>query len=244
MLNEDQIAKIVEEVIARLTRSQRSEHKLSIVFQKSVITAEDVSSAISKGCRYISAKTKVVVTPLAQDMMRKAGISLAIAENLTADSDSTKIPESSFERVALGSDHSGYAMKEAIKKFLKESGRDVVDFGTSSTQPVDYPDISEKVANAVSEGECGTGIVIDGGGFASAIVCNKVPGVYAAVCWDTLMAREARSKVGANLLSLGAYMTGEPMALQIVKIWLDTAFAGGRHQRRLDKIKKVEDKNK
>ena len=132
-------------------------------------------------------------------------------------------------------------MKEAIKRALQEEGRTVRDFGTFSPESVDYPDFAFKVAEAVADGTCWTGIMVDGAGFASAIVANKVPGILAATCWDLFTVRLAREHVGANVLTLGGKVLGTGLALEMVKVWLETPFAGGRHQRRTDKIRKVEE---
>lgn len=142
--------------------------------------------------------------------------------------------------VAMGADHGGYALKEALKAFLGELGYRVVDCGTHSTEPVDYPDLAYAVARLVSSGEAWRGIVVDGAGIGSAMAANKVPGVRAALCYDHATAINSREHNDANVLTLGAGLIGPNLARQIVQSWLATAFGGGRHQRRVDKIVEIE----
>ncbi len=138
--------------------------------------------------------------------------------------------------IAIGADHGGFALKERIGFRLKEQGRTVVDCGTNSSDPVDYPDIAHAVARLVSEGEAIVGIVVDGAGIGSAMVANKVPGVRAALCYDISTARNAREHNHANVLTLGAGMTGDALAWQITEEFLSTPFGSGRHARRVAMI--------
>jgi ribose 5-phosphate isomerase B len=142
--------------------------------------------------------------------------------------------------VALGADHGGYALKETLKAFLSELGYRVIDCGTASTDPVDYPDLAYAVARLVSSGEAWRGIVVDGAGIGSAMAANKVPGVRAALCYDYSTALNSREHNDANVLTLGAGLIGVNLAKQITQAWLETAFGGGRHQRRVDKIMEIE----
>lgn len=145
-------------------------------------------------------------------------------------------------RVVIGSDHGGYEMKKDLIGLLKELGHEVVDFGTHSTEPVDYPDVACLVATAVAREQGGTtvGIMIDGAGTGSAITANKVPGVRAAACYDTFTARNSREHNHANVLTLGSRNTGIEIAKEIVKVWLGSTFSGGRQQRRIEKVLQVE----
>jgi len=127
-------------------------------------------------------------------------------------------------------------MKERIGFRLRESGREVIDCGTDSTEAVDYPDLALAVAEKVASGECSEGIVVDGAGIGSAMVANKVPGVRAALCYDISSARNSREHNHANVLTLGAGLIGEALAWQIVEEWLATPWAEGRHARRVEKI--------
>jgi len=139
-------------------------------------------------------------------------------------------------RIGIGSDHAGFDYKEAIRKFLKELGHEVTDFGTNSAQPVDYPLFIRPVAEAVARGQCERGVVLGGSGNGEAIVANRVRGVRCALCWNIESAELARQHNDANALSLGQRMMTLDTALAIVKTWLDTPFEGGRHQRRIELI--------
>lgn len=139
-------------------------------------------------------------------------------------------------RVAIGSDHAGFEYKEKIKALLTSLGHEVRDFGTSSTEPVDYPLFIRPTAQAVASGECERGIVLGGSGNGEAIVANKVHGVRCALCWSLETAKLAREHNDSNVLSLGQRMIPEDLALEIVKTWLVTPFEGGRHIRRIAEI--------
>jgi ribose 5-phosphate isomerase B len=139
-------------------------------------------------------------------------------------------------KIAIGSDHAGYEYKEKIKTLLIGLGHEVEDFGTSSAQPVDYPLFISPTAEAVARGECERGIVLGGSGNGEAIVANKVHGIRCALCWNVETARLAREHNDSNVLSLGQRMLPEGLALEIVKVWLVTPFAGERHARRIAMI--------
>jgi ribose 5-phosphate isomerase B len=142
--------------------------------------------------------------------------------------------------VAIGADHGGYEMKEALKPELSSLGFEIQDVGTNSKDAVDYPDFAHAVAQAVSSGKAWMGIMIDGAGIGSCIVANKVPGVRAGMAYDYSSAVNSREHNDTNVLTLGAGLIGVNLAKQIVKTWLTTDFAGGRHTPRVDKIKSVE----
>lgn len=142
-------------------------------------------------------------------------------------------------QIVIGSDHGGYALKEALGGFLRDAGHDVTDFGTHSEAPVDYPDFAFLVAAGVATGDHELGIIVDAAGIGSSIVANKVPGVRAALCNDLYSARNSREHNNANVLTLGARMIGIGLAQEIVKVFLGTAFAD-RHQPRIDKIVDIE----
>ena len=139
-------------------------------------------------------------------------------------------------KIAIGSDHAGYHYKEQIKKFLKENGHEFHDFGTDSDEPVDYPLFIRPVAEAVAKGEYDRGIVLGGSGNGEAMVANRIAGVRCAICWNIESARLCRQHNDANMLSLGARMISSEEAFGIMKAWLDTAFDGGRHLRRIRQI--------
>ncbi len=142
--------------------------------------------------------------------------------------------------IAIGSDHGGFELKETIKSELKKQGHQVLDVGTFSTESVDYPDFCVKAAGAVLEGRAEFGIMVDGAGVGSAMAANKMRGIRAAVCNDHFSARNAREHNNANMLCMGSMIVGKGAALEIVKIFLESLFEGGRHQRRVDKIMAVE----
>lgn len=143
-------------------------------------------------------------------------------------------------KLAIASDHGGFELKEIIKEYLiKDLKHEVVDFGTHSTSPVDYPDFAFLVSVAVANSEVDYGIIIDGAGIGSAIVANKVPGIRAALCNDLFSARNSREHNKANILTLGSQIVGKGLAKEIVRIWLLTEFES-RHQTRIDKILNIE----
>ena len=139
-------------------------------------------------------------------------------------------------KIGIGSDHAGFAYKEAIKVHLQKLGHEVVDFGTDSEVSVDYPLFIRPVAEAVARGEVERGIVLGGSGNGEAIVANRVHGVRCTLCWNTESARLGRAHNDSNCLSLGGRMVSEAEALAIVDVWLATPFDGGRHQRRIEMI--------
>lgn len=144
-------------------------------------------------------------------------------------------------RVALGADHGGYRLKEAIKKWLGEMGIPYEDFGTHSPEAVDYPDYARVVAEKVAGGEFDRGILVCGTGIGMCIAANKVPGVRAALVHDVFSARATREHNDSNVLTLGERVVGEGLARAIVEAWLETGFAGGRHARRVEKIRSMEE---
>ena len=139
-------------------------------------------------------------------------------------------------RIGIGSDHAGYAYKEMLITMLRSRGHEVVDFGTSSPEPVDYPKYIRPVALAVAAGECERGIVLGGSGNGEAIVANRVRGIRCALCWNVESARLGRLHNDANMISIGERMVSREDAVAIVDTWLTTAFEGGRHIRRIQMI--------
>ncbi len=141
-------------------------------------------------------------------------------------------------KIAIASDHAGYTLKEAIKTALPEL--EFVDYGTHSEESMDYPDTGSKAAEAVADGTCSKGVLICGSGIGMSIVANKIRGIRAALCSTTDIARLSRMHNDANILVLAARFTAAHYAIDILKAWLDTDFEGGRHQKRIDKISKIE----
>lgn len=136
-------------------------------------------------------------------------------------------------KISLGTDHAGFRLKEKVKELLNSLGHEVIDFGTFSEEPVDYPLFVRPAAEAVARGECERGIVFGGSGNGEAMTANKVRGVRCALCWSEESARLSRQHNDANVLSLGERLIPEDLALNIVRIWLTTDFEGGRHARRI-----------
>jgi len=147
-------------------------------------------------------------------------------------------------KIALAADHAGYEEKEHLKSTLQDLGIEYEDFGTVSTESVDYPDYAKKVGDAVASGEVDSGLLVCGSGTGMAIAANKVPGVRAAVAWNEEIARLAREHNNANVLSLAARYTSPEENEKIVKAWFGAHFDGGRHQRRVDKIAEIEAEEK
>jgi ribose 5-phosphate isomerase B len=145
-------------------------------------------------------------------------------------------------RIAIGADHAGFPLKEHLKRTLTSLGHDIQDFGTDSEASVDYPPICAAVGRAVAERRADRGIVLGGSGQGEQIAANKVPGVRAALCNDLYTARLSRQHNDANVLSIGGRIVAAGLADEILTVWLDTPFDGGRHQRRLDQIAEIERK--
>jgi ribose 5-phosphate isomerase B len=143
-------------------------------------------------------------------------------------------------RIAIGADHAGFTLKEHLKQTLANLGHTVDDHGTHSEQPVDYPPICIAVGRTVVEGRADRGIVLGGSGQGEQIAANKVVGVRAALCNDLYTARLSRAHNDANVLSMGGRIVAFGLADEILELWLNTAFEGGRHQRRLDQISEQE----
>ncbi len=139
-------------------------------------------------------------------------------------------------KIAIGSDHRGYSLKERIKKLLAGDGHEVVDVGTDSEDSADYPDYAIPVAEKTAGGEADRGILICGSGIGVSIVANKVDGARAALVWTVDQARMTRKHNDSNVLALSEEMGDDERIDEIVRVWLDTGFEGGRHQRRVDKI--------
>jgi len=139
-------------------------------------------------------------------------------------------------KIAIGADHGGFKLKEKIVQYLKDNNIEFKDFGTFDENSCDYPDYGKKVAIEVSKGNFNRGILVCGSGIGMSIVANKVKGVIAALCWNKATAESARTHNNSNVLCLGERQTDDKLALEMVDIWLNTEFEGGRHKIRVDKI--------
>lgn len=219
---------------------------------RKLITEADVVSAAKNGIRLITVEPDVIVTPAARDAASRLRITLGSAEGRpviksSVDGVTFVAPEDkrgphSGTVVALGADHGGYQMKEALKKELLGLGYTVADVGTHSEEACDYPDFAYAVAAMVASGQASSGVMIDAVGVASAIVANKVPGIRAAAASTEFAAKSSREHNDANVLTLGGRVLGLEAAKSILKVWLETWFGGGRHQNRLKKISEIEEK--
>jgi len=203
---------------------------------RKVFTVQDLESAASGGEVVVPLGT--IITPLAQDEAAARGIAIRFEEPQTSTVEGE--PTGVARTIAIGADHGGFDLKEELKGHLIAWGYKVLDQGTTSRDAVDYPDLAEAVANAVVRGEASRGIVIDSAGIGSSIAANKVPGARAALCYDRATARNSREHNDANILSLGARLIPAEVAREILAAWLETPFAGGRHQKRIDKILAIE----
>ncbi len=183
-----------------------------------------------------------IVTPLAKDTLASRRITIVAPGALDSSLAANLVPTADIRRVTIGSDHSGLKLKAAIVQHLRGRAVAVTDIGTTTAEPVDYPDIAGAVALAVARGEADAGIVIDGAGIGSAIAANKVRGVRAAMCPDDTIARYSREHNGANVMTLGASLIKEADALRIVEVWLATPMREPRYIRRLAKIKRLEER--
>ncbi|HTP44495.1 MAG TPA: ribose 5-phosphate isomerase B [Candidatus Acidoferrum sp.] len=202
---------------------------------RKVLTVRDLESAAAGGEVVVPLDT--IVTPLAQDEARARGITIRFQESQAA---AEGLPAGLARIIAIGADHGGFDLKEELKSYLVAWGYQVLDQGTTSRDAVDYPDFAEAVADAVVRGDASRGIVIDSAGIGSSIAANKVPGARAALCYDRATARNSREHNDANILSLGARLIAADVAREILAAWLETPFAGGRHEKRVDKIRAIE----
>ena len=176
-----------------------------------------------------------IVTPSARDLARERGVAL---RELTPGQ---ALPAAGPERsVAIGSDHGGFQLKRALIPVLIELGLVPQDAGVFEEKPADYPDIALAVAQRVASGHSARGIIIDGAGIGSCMAANKVHGIRAALCYDVATARNSREHNNANILTLGGRLLTASQAETVLRTWLATPFAGGRHQARVDKIMEIE----
>jgi RpiB/LacA/LacB family sugar-phosphate isomerase len=195
---------------------------------KKVVTAEDVRAVPAGG--EVVATPGAVVTDWAREVATTRGVRIVLAAGVT--------PGPSL--VAVGADHGGFALKEEVKAHLTRLGYRFHDFGTHSTEAVDYPDVARKVARAIRSGEARLGILVDGAGLGSAMAANKVRGIRAAPCQDPKAARNAREHNDANVLTLGSGFVDVARMQEIVEVFLTATCTEERHRRRVDKIGAIE----
>ncbi len=205
---------------------------------KKLITETFILDAARTGETSVTVPTNSIVTPLARDAARDRGITILFGDQ--TEGPTSGPPEAAARVVCLGSDHGGYDYKQELVSFLSDSGWKIVDVGTDSTRSVDYPDFAYMVAKMVSEGRAAFGIMIDGAGIGSSIVCNKVPGIRAACAYSEFTAWNARAHNNANVLTLGSRSLGIEVCKRVASTFLDTGYEGGRHDRRVRKMTDVE----
>ncbi|TAK54742.1 MAG: ribose 5-phosphate isomerase B [Bacteroidetes bacterium] len=210
---------------------------------KNLLSEQSVLEASKRGATVLHYEKGTIITTAAQDRARQLGIKLLEQpKDVQQPPSPAKVQPSTPEVIALGSDHGGFATKEQLKSFIEGLGHKVVDVGTSSEEACDYPQFAYAVAKMVSIGEATKGIMVDAVGVASAMVANKVPGIRAACCHNEFSARSSREHNDANVLTLGGRVLGIELSKAIVKAWLETPFAAGRHVKRVEMIKDIEKK--
>ena len=208
-----------------------------------LITDHDVIDAHRKQKTELVVATNGIVTPSAQDAAAIRGIKILKKEILYTSPTKQLSTHVQFSgKIIIGSDHGGFELKEILKDYLTELGLEFDDVGTHSTESVDYPDFAYAVAEKVRKDAGLLGVIIDGAGVGSAMAANKVRGIRAASCQDTYTARNSRLHNNANVLTIGSRSLGIDVVKEIVKVWLETQFEGGRHKTRVDKIMAIEKK--
>lgn len=199
---------------------------------RQVITEQDVPAGgtlrVSKG---------TIFTPSARDLARERGV--AIEE---VDPGAQAVPDAARRTLAIGADHGGFAMKQALAAIAAAEGWKIRDVGVFEEKAVDYPDIAHEVARLVASGQAEAGIIVDGAGIGSAMAANKVPGIRAALCYDKASAKNSREHNHANVLTLGGRLLTFSQGEEVMRTWLATPHGGGRHQKRIDKITEIERK--
>lgn len=204
--------------------------------RRPLVTERDVARAAREPNKSLDVRG-ATITPSARDAARALGVTLHdVAPQQRAEAVPVTEARPKPLRVAVGADHGGRSMKDHLFAMLKERGFVVTDCGTTSTEPVDYPDFAVAVAHAVASGAADLGIMVDGAGIGSCMAANKVRGVRAAMCYDVTTAANAREHNNANVLTLGGTLIGNRLAGEIVSTFVTTPFGGGRHAARVAKI--------
>jgi ribose 5-phosphate isomerase B len=206
---------------------------------RAVITAGDLERIPAGG--ELEIPEDALVTALAREEAERRGIKFRIVEK-GAESGPKSSAVGARGIVAIAADHGGFELKKQLAGYLRDWGYDVLDLGTNSAESVDYPDFAAAAAEAVAGGKAWRGIVIDSAGIGSSIAANKVPGARAALCYDRATARNSREHNDANILTLGAKLISPEAAREIVAVWMETKFGGGRHEKRVNKIREIEKK--
>lgn len=251
----DQIVSVARDVLRDLTGSSDPQTSRALAdragLSRSLISQEEVRAARQAGQKVLNVPAGTIVTPLAHDLAVDSGIQIVIAGSDAQDGFARGATPRGDDAgagpapiaggvIALGADHGGFPLKEALRVWLEGRGLPVKDLGTHSKASCDYPDLAAAVARSVALGEASWGILIDGAGIGSCMAANKVPGVLAATCHDARTAANSREHNGANVLCLGSVGLSEGGLQAIVEAWLQTPTGGGRHARRVDKIRALE----
>lgn len=230
MIDRNKVENLVREKLLQALKSEEKSTNKALDFLNEKIVYEHKDYSV------ILITPNAVVTPSARDAADELGIRLEISMPKPVSFEQDYNPQT----VVIGSDHGGFALKEEIKKELTKWGYPVMDIGTHNTEAVDYPDFAYTVATTVACGKCKRGIMIDGAGIGSCMVANKIKGVRAANCYDLFGIKNSRQHNDANVLTLGGRTLGPALAIEMVKVWLETPFEGGRHKQRVDKIMRLE----
>jgi len=200
------------------------------VLMRQVVTAVDIPMSGD-----LRVSPDAIVTSSAREAASARGVRI-----LEVPEDQVSLLAPPEKTVAIGADHGGFRLKEALKPVLTELGLEVRDVGVYEEKPADYPDLALKVGELVASGAVTRGVVIDGAGIGSCMAANKIPGIRAALCYDKASARNSREHNDSNVLTLGARLLTETQAEEVLRTWIATRFAGGRHQARVDKIAAIE----
>jgi ribose 5-phosphate isomerase B len=213
---------------------------------KKVITEREILELEKQGTKVLIKTKDTIITPLALDRIRSSKFTIVEKEEIHSEQIDQSINnnQTSVKRIVIGSDHTGFKLKNTLLKYLIENGYLVTDAGTFDEKACDYPDFAKVVATRVASGEYKFGILIDATGIPSAIAANKIKGIRAATCYNTFSAKSSRAHNNSNVLVVGARALGEETIKLIVDEWLSTEFEGGRHQKRLDKISDIENEGK
>lgn len=211
---------------------------------RKLITEQDIVKLILQGKKKFEVSGDELITPAAQDKINEAKIRLI-------KSDKSNYPTGNFvsgpfykyKKLAIGGDHTGFSVKKELIEFLTKNGYEIIDVGTFDENSCDYPDFAIKVSELVLKGDVYFGILLDATGIPSAITANKFSGIRAATCYNEFSARSAREHNNSNVIVLGAKTLGIESIKAILNVWLNSEFLGDRHQRRLDKITKIEKNN-
>ena len=225
----EKIKALVTEALQQ-NQSATSSPNLTDESLKAVITEAEVKN-LAYGSNLLI-REDAIITPSAQDLIQELSLNVSYRKHSK--------PAGKTRTIALGADHGGFETKELLKRWLSEWGYQHRDFGTTSSDAVDYPDFAHAVARAVADGACELGIILDGAGIGSCMTANKVPGIRAAMCYDEASAKNSREHNYANVLTLGAKMLSSDQIKIVTKAWLNTPEGEARHGKRVDKIMAIE----